>query len=324
MLQRTFKNSLLLSLFVTAVNAAPVAVYDNWLNSSLSASKNSITAGATTATAKGYSAILSNPAGLSTNANITLYTKTITYTREDDEGKEIKEFNPEDNIAAGALYSSFGVEYKMDDYVAFGAAYGYETKYGLFSLGISYLMDQTDLTQRGGTAVATEDYATGDYSTVGVMWQKSFLDEDDFYAIYIGVSSKGYGVYDGDNYNDTTTVYTSPKKLSYGIGLETNIFDTSLLFTTDMFEEEGQNLKLSGMSHGLKWLIGEKFALGAGISNQSFSEGILTDIETVGAGVEFGFLIMHFNVSATQRTVESASGVYLKEVAGHLDLAFTF
>jgi len=324
----TIKSIILFSLLNSYVQADTIAdtttVHNNWANSSFLASKNSIMGGATTATAKGYNAMFSNPAGFSTHANVAIYTKVTVVERKDNNDNVAKNYDTvADSLAVGILYDSFALEYKVDDYAAVGGAYGYESKYGLFSAGASYLVDQTDLTKKDTVTVANQEFATGDFLTVGVMWQKTFVDEDDFYAVYFGAASKGFGKYSGGKL--TTAEYLSPKRVSYGFGVETNMFDTSVLFTIDKFEEEGQDITLDGIGYGLKWLIGEKFAIGGGVSSQTFSGGPLNEITLVGAGIEFGLAIFHFNVSVTQREVTAnIESNNLSESAAHVDVAFVF
>jgi len=325
MLHPLIRNTLALTCILGASHADIVPVYNNWINSSFAGSKNAITAGATTATAKGYNAILSNPAGLSTNYNVALYAKTVTVERKDNDGNAITKYdNMGTNLSIGILYDSFAIETRLNDYVVFGGAYGYESSYGLFSIGASYLMDQTDITDNGD--ISNKEFATGDYSTVGLMWQKSFIDEDDFYALYFGLSTKSYGNYSGTTQPGVNLKYSSPKRTSYGLGFETNVFTTSVLVTYDISKEEGQGgVTLDGTSYGIKWLIAEKFALAGGISNQTFSDGELDTIETIGAGVEFGLWGLQSNLSATQRTINAKQVTNnLSENAIHLDVAFVY
>ena len=300
-------------------------LYKGYINLSYDSAKNSILGGSTTATAKGYSSILSNPAGLSTNYNIAVYTKTVMGSTTDSDNKEVYVANAADHIAVGALYDSFGVEYKLDDYIVGGGAYGYESKYGLFSIGLSYLVDQTDLSQKDtGSAVQRDEFATGDYITYGLMWQKSFIDLDDYYSVYVGLSHKNSGKYTGAG--NPNIVPVSASKTSYGLGFETNVFTTSVLVTLDMSNEYWQSVgeTLSGLSYGVKWMMGDKFALGVGLNSQTFSGAILKDIQTAGVGVEFGFWKIHTLAAFTQRTVNDNNGVYLTQQAAHLDLAFAF
>ena len=104
------------------------------------------------------------------------------------------------------------------------------------------------------------------------------------------------------------------------------MFDTSVLFTLDISEEYWQSVSetLSGTSYGAKWMISQKLAIAGGMNNQTFSGSILKDIQTIGLGLEFGFLGFHTNTAFTQREVNDNSGVYLTEQALHLDVAFTF
>ena len=324
MFKNTIKSIAFLSLTTTFLNASTFVLYNNYLNMSFMNAKNSMMANSTTATAKGYSAMLSNPAGLSTNYNASIYIRSIFVSKKDSDSTELPEINPKDHISLGALYDSFGVEAKENDYIIGAGAYGLETKYGLFSLGISYLADLTDLTLKEDTPVQSEEFATGSHLTYGFMWQKSFIDADDFYAVYLGLSHKNSGKYEGENTANITPV--SPSRTSYGLGLETNIFDTSLLVTVDMSEEYWQSLNetLSGVSYGVKWMINQKFAIAAGMNNQTFTGSTLKDIQNIGLGVEFGFLGFQTNTAFTQRVVNDFTSVYLTEMALHLDVAFTF
>ncbi|MCW9026121.1 MAG: hypothetical protein OQJ77_02285, partial [Thiovulaceae bacterium] len=117
-----------------------------------------------------------------------------------------------------------------------------------------------------------------------------------------------------------------PSRTSYGIGLETNMFNGSILLTYDISEEfwNSSSETLSSTAYGIKWMLGHKFAIGGGINSQTFAGSTLKDIETIGIGIEWGFLGMHLLPSYTQRTVNSSTGVYIDEEALHLDLAFTF
>ena len=324
MINHSIKTLALISLATSVLSAADSeAFYGNYINNTYNSGKNTIMGGATTATAKGYSAMQSNPAGLSTNHNMTVYLRSIVGDKTDSDGTALPEINGGDHTTIGALYNSFGVEVKDSDYILGAGAYGFETKYGLFSAGLSYLMDDTDLTLKGDSTVQDEEFATGDYLSYGLMWQKTFLDEEDFYALYFGLSHKNSGVYSGEG---TPLVIASPSRTSYGIGLETNMFDTSVLFTFDISEEKWQtiNEKLSGVGTGIKWMINHKFAIGGGVSTQTFSGSLLKDIQTSSVGIEFGFLGLHTNTAFTNRKVNDSNGVYLEENALHIDIALTF
>lgn len=336
MLSRNFMKLTLLLAASVSLYAEDIVVYDNWLNNSFQASKNSIMGGATTATAKGYSALVANPAGLSSNSNSTVYVRTTNVEKTNNDNQIFKIYSPEDSYAAGALYNSLAIEVRPNDYVLLGAGYGYETKYGLFSVGLSYMLEQTDLTQSDETVLSDKEFVDGNYYTLGLMWQKSFVDKDDFYAIYLGLSTKASALYKGSKREDLKIEYMSPKRTSYGIGIETNIFDTSLLLTTDIFSESGISQSTSGVSHGVKLMLGDKLAIAAGISNQTFNSGNTvssSSLETVqwkdfqmsGAGVEIGFLGIHLNVSATHRVANASLEINnLVEDAIHVDVALTF
>ena len=324
MIKNSLRTLALISLAAGALHAEKVPLYKGYINSSYDSAKNSIMGGATTATAKGYAALSSNPAGLSTNYNFTLYTKTLigTSTVTSVDSQVEYDVDPGDHISVGLMYDSFAVEYKVDDYMKLGAAYGYESRYGLFSFGLSYTMEETDMAST--SALAKDEFATGDYLTYGLMWQKTFLDEDDFYAVYLGYSYKNSGKYTGDIPNDKT-VPVSPSRRNFGLGLETNLFNGSILFTFDNTEEFWQtvNQSLSGSSYGLKWMMGHKFAIGGGISDLTFSGETHQNIETTGVGIEWGFLGMHLMPSYTMRTLNSENFSVEDEVF-HLDIAFTF
>ena len=300
-------------------------VFNNFMNLGLGDAKNAIMGGATTATAKGYSSMFSNPAGLSTNHNITLYTRTIYVERKDDNGgNTIKEYKPENQIAAGLLYNYVGIEYKLDDYVMAGLGYGVESDYGMFSLGVSYLADLTDITKLD--EVADNEFATGDYLTAGFMWQKTFLSSEDFYTVYFGVAQKASGEYTGSK--DVELGLVSPEKLSYGLGLETNIFSTSVLVTIDSYTKKfkSSDATVDGLAYGAKWMIWEKFALAGGMCNETYSQaGNLDSVDSFGGGVEFGLWLFHFNTAYLNRTINSKDGnANLKEDSIHLDISMVF
>lgn len=327
MIKGSLKILTLVTLVSVAINAKPIPIYNYYLDITYDSAKNSIMGGATTATAKGYSAMSSNPAGLSTNYNATIYARIVGGGQTDIADDSLPDISPDDHAALGLLYNSFAVEYKVDDHIIGSGAYGYESEYGLFSIGVSYLLDQTDLTKKNDSPVQDDMFATGDYLTYGIMWQKSFIGEEDFYALYFGISHKNSGKYEGDVIDGGTTVVpVSPSRTSYGIGLETNVFDTSVLFTLDMSEEFWQSIgdTLSGMSYGAKWMINQKFAIVGGLSNKTFSGSKFKDTQVVGLGLEFGFLGFHTNTAFTQRKVNVLDGGTLTQQALHLDVAFTF
>lgn len=331
MIKHTFKILMLFFLAANSVYGELVPKYNSYTSLTYDSAKNAILGGATTATAKGYAALNSNPAGLSTNYNATLYFKTVagtTYgTTDTASDVELASIDPGEQVSAGIMYDSFAVEYKVDNYIAAGGAYGLESVYGLFSLGISYTADQTDF-----NTIAMEEStidkvqaATGDYLSYGFMWQKTFLDEEDFYALYFGYSYKNSG--QADSRDGESTIITSPSRRKIGFGLETNMFDTSLLVTMDIINEFWQTASveedMSGIAYGVKWMIGHKFAIGGGLYTQTFSNSRLIDGETIGVGIEWGFLGMHIMPSYTMRTINYDMGSFDDE-AFHLDVALTF
>ncbi len=325
MIQKSLKILMLLLSLSTLLGAADSSIlYKGYFNKSYLDAKNSIMAGATTATAKGYSAMQSNPAGLSTNHNIVVYTRAVAVNTTDSDGTQVGGTDPADHISIGGLYDSFGLEYKVDDYAVGGFAYGYESNYGLFSVGVSYLSDMTNITLKAVQPNQKDEFATGDYLSYGLMWQKSFIGLEDYLAVYVGASHKNSGQYTGEM--NGLIIPVSASRTNYGLGLETNVFSGSILVTLDMSNEYWQSVDetLSGTSLGFKWLFGDKFGIGAGMSTQTFSGSVFSDIQTIGTGVEFGFLLMHMNLGATHRIVNDTEGLYLQEDAVHLDVAVAF
>ncbi|SFV75280.1 hypothetical protein MNB_SM-3-8 [hydrothermal vent metagenome] len=302
-------------------------VYNNYWSINDNSSKNAIMVGATTATAKGYSAILTNPAGLSSNANIALYSRTSVTTTTAENNEKLTQTKAQNQLAFGALYRSFGIEYKLDDYVALGMGYGYESKYGLFSIGATYLIDTTKrATENATKETSSDEYATGNYSIIGMMWQKSFITPKHFYAIYLGISRKSSGKYSGNSGNQHI-IPISPIKMSYGVGFETNIYKTSILLTMDHFTEtwKSHNEERIGNAFGAKWFIFDKFSVGGGMSFQTNKNNPLGDINTLGVGVEYSIFNLHLNGSYTQRKTYRQNGdFYLKDEGAHLDVALTF
>ena len=322
--------ALLSFMSTTLYSADSVFLYNNYLNITHESSKNAIMVGATTATAKGYSAVLTNPAGLSTHANTSIYTRTTTTKTTADNDEKITETKPLNQITVGAIYNSYVVEYKLDDHIAMGAAYGYESKYGLFSVGASYLYDMTTRTTvedaQDAKETSNDEYATGNYTTIGFMWQKTFITADRFYAVYFGMSRKSSGQYSGDSGNQNI-IPISPKKVSYGLGLETNLMQTSVLVTMDYFEESwfSHDETRSGTAYGLKWLLTHKLSVGGGMSYQTNDGNLLGDIDTIGGGIEYSFFGVHLNGSVIQRTVYLSTGsLYLVDDSMHLDVALSF
>ena len=310
----------------TVVDAKDVVAYQGYINESFYSAKNSIMGGATTATAKGYSALSSNPAGLSSNYNIVVYARTYKGSTNDADGNELNTIDSGDHSVVGALYNSFGVEVKNNDYVLGGGAYGYESDYGLFSVGVSYLYDVTDLTQKDNNPIQTEEFATGNYLTYGVMWQKTFIDLDDFYAIYVGMSHKNSGRYSGDSQNGLI-VPLSVSRTNYGMGVETNVGWSSVLVTLDYSKEYWQtfNESLSGLSYGLKWMFTDKFAIAGGYGHKTFSKAIFKETKFAGVGLEFGFWKLHSVVGLTDRWVyDQAGNAVIEQPVVHVDLALAF
>jgi len=331
-MKNIFKALILSSLFFNSVCFSDlVPIKNNYKNLTYEDSKNSIMGGATTATAKGYAALSSNPAGLSSNYNLTVYLKALVFGEiihsSDNTSDDIE---PGNNIALGFLYDSYAIEIAPDNYISFGAAYGYESIYGLFSAGFSYKLDQTQLgngDESQGDDIDKIASATGDYLTFGLMWQKTFLTGEDFYAFYFGYSYKNSGLNES---NSDTLYYRTASRRKIGLGFETNIFDTSLLFTYDIANDffqtadtEGKKPSASSAAIGVKWMIGHKFAVGFGQNSQTYTDSQNTEIQTLGLGVEYGIWGVHIMPSFTN-TVLSDVTEETEYNALHLDLAFTF
>lgn len=333
MIKNIFKASFLTTLLYSSLYCASdyVPIYNIFKNLTYEDSKNSITAGANTATAKGYAALGSNPAGLSTNYNATVYLKTLVagdITNSDGVTKDIET----GKFALGAIYDSYAVEVAPDNYLLFGAAYGRESIYGLFSIGFSYKSDQTklgDVDQTQGDNIDKIESATGDYLTYGLMWQKTFLTGEDFYAFYFGYSYKNSGL--NTSNKDVNLPYRSASRRNIGLGFETNVYDTTILFTLDFANEffqtadtQGKKPSASSTAIGVKWMIGHKFAIGLGQNSQTFSDSLITDIQTSGLGIEYGIWDFHIMPSFTNRITNTKDGEYSQENAAHIDLAYTF
>lgn len=324
------KTLLLITLLFSSLYSEPVPIYNIFKNLTYENSKNSILGGATTATAKGYAALSSNPAGLSSNYNFSAYLKTIVGETIDVDGTVLSEFSPDYNSGIGLVYDSYALEIAPNNYLTLGAAYGHESIYGLFSVGFSYKIDQTTLGNDDtsqGDDINKIYSATGNYITYGLMWQKTFLDEEDFYSFYFGYSYKNSGL----NNSNVNLPYRSASRRNIGIGLETNIYDNSILFTLDFANEffqtpdsKGNKPSSTTTAIGVKWMISHKFAIGLGQSSQTFSENEIADIETSALGIEWGIWGMHIMPSFTNMIANTEDGPFIEERAMHLDVAFTF
>jgi len=300
---------------------------NGWDNINYSTAKNAMMSGATTATAKGYSALLTNPAGLATNYALGFYLtgsdvehKSPTGLTSDSEDLvKTNEIKMADNSGFGLFYKYFNIEKKTDIHTAIGLAYGYESNYGLFSLGYTKVKDDT-------TATNYMDFGTGDYQIAGFQWQKSFINLDSFYALYFGYSQKGQGVkqIDGEK-----VVAVSPKVQKIGFGVETNVFSTTMLFTIDKSSQTWNHLAdtLDTTALGIKWMIFDGFSTAIGISSGTYTTNLeqLKDQTTISFGIEVAVWKVNIAVAALQKEVKNDAGnIYNQENSLHADISFAF
>ena len=297
-----------------------VLIRHNWVDLSFVSSKEGLMAGATTATAKGYSALFVNPAGIGSNYAAGIYYKTVTLETKNENKEVIREIEQKDTAIYGAYYKYFVVEHNSKLYSAAGLGYGYESRFGLFSAGVSYSKDNTASSEEEKRQI----FAKGDFYTFGVQWQKSFVQAEDFYALYIGASIKGKGI---NMPSDKKVGVASPKITRFGLGFETNIYATSLLLSIDINKQEWSDIseKLSITAYGAKWMIFDNFAISYGISEGTYSSDKFDKTKTVGGGVELGFALYTFSAAALKKEVTDKDGnVFLEENSVHLDASLSF
>ena len=322
------------SIITTQSYAKKIIAKFVYANMSYANSKEAILAGATTATAKGYNALLTNPAGLSSNQCYGIYARNVSVTKKtggnsiiNDDGKIVLSQNDNsDYLAVGLLANSLAIEGRKDDYVALGYGYGFYNRYGLFSIGGSYYADQSDFeATKDSTNPLDKDevFGMGNHYVLGLMWQKTFIDIEDFYALYLGLSYKSSGL------NKTgKIIIASPKTLNLGLGLETNLFSTTLLATIDYSNEtwESINESLKGISFGLKWMLLDGLAVGVGSSKQTFtSNNYLDDITTLSTGVELKIWKIGVGLSGARKSINALDGTtYLTEDSVHTDFYISF
>jgi hypothetical protein len=336
-IQTLTKAFLVASVLSTSTLAEDVLTKNRWLNIGYSNAKDVMLSGATTATIKGYSALFTNPAGLATNYAAGMYVHTSNVNQKNptsdniisnDNGDEnlatTQELDPADNMTVGLFYKSFVAEIKPDVHQALGVGYGFETNYGLFSFGANYVTDQTIVDEENNKNYL--NYGMGDYYTAGFQWQRSFIGIDDFYAVYFGLSQKGQGV---SNQPDEQIAYVvSPTVQRFGLGLETNMFASTVLLTLDMSEQSFKDIddKLSTQAVGLKWMIWSGFSLGLGASNGAYTTDLNIDtVETLSVGIETVIWQMNLAVAALQKTVKDVDGdTYSKNENIHIDISFAF
>jgi len=301
-----------------------VLVKHLWNDINYESTKNTAMAGATTATTKGYSALFINPAGLSSNYAVGIYAKAsnVTHSNNSGSGEEDDQVVTEevafgDGMAIGLFYKYLVAEVFSDRYSAVGFGYGIDTRFGLFSLGLSQYKDDTlDTNYR--------KYGKGDFKTYGFQWQKSFIGIDGFRAWYVGLSVKEQGV--NIDHKDTLLVTTSPLIKRLGVGYETNIGTHTMLFTFDRQEQSFLDISDTLLINavGWKWIMGDGFALSAGMEKGTYQNSLFKDRTNIGLGMEFVLWQMNFGLSANIKEVNNEEGLYSKDEVLHIDFAIAF
>ena len=303
-----------------------VLLENAWVNIGYSNAKDAMMAGATTSTGKGYSALFTNPAGMSTNYAVGLYLRSGQLQHKNSTGAisgssslaKTDETLFADNLAIGIFYKYLILEKKSNIHTALGAAYGLETNYGLFSLGVNYVKDDTSLDNY-------KDFGTGDYYTGGFQWQKSFIGIDDFYAFYFGFSKKGQGV---SQFSGEKIYRVSPIVQRIGFGFETNVYSTTALVTFDIVSQSWSHLSdtLDTKSLGIKWMASDSFSLALGLSKSDYSTQVnLKDSTTVSFGIEFAAWKTNIAIAALNKEVlDNANDVYIQEDSIYADISFAF
>lgn len=331
----SFKLLLTSTLLASSLYAETDAILleNSWVNIVNSSAKDAMMSGATTATGKGYSSLFTNPAGLSSNYSAGLYFKSSQITHKNDSGSTnednalvtTRELAAGDAPTLGVFYKSIILEMQPNVHTALGFAYGLETRYGLFSIGANYVLDDTTPASDPDAFDYYRNYATGDYYTVGLQYQKSFVGIDDFYGVYLGYSQKGQGV---NILADQQLSKVSPLVTRMGLGLETNIWATTLLLSYDLSSQSWNHIDatLDTNAIGLKWMLFDGFSIASGISNSTYSTGVnLNEASTVSTGIEFALWSMNVAVAALQKEVTNNSGdVYIEETSAHIDVSFAF
>lgn len=207
---------------------------------------------------------------------------------------------------------------KPDVHNVAGVAYGLETDYGLFSLGVSYLSDATTIDNY-------KTFGTGDYYTGGFQWQKSFIGLDSFYALYFGASMKGVGVVE---FPGEQISRVSPKVQRVGFGVETNLGETTLLVEYDNVTQSWNSIdpELTTQALGMKWMMGSGFALGLGYSQSIYTSDLnLKDKTTMSLGLEIALWNVNIAIAALQKDVHNNSDeIYMQDTSLHADISFAF
>ena len=333
MKNNNLKNLVLKSLLSISILTTSLYAQDDqkllenaWINIGYSNAKDTMLSGATTATGKGYSTLFTNPAGLATNYAVGLYYSDVQLEHKNDTGStnentslaKTSEVNIGDNPTFGLFYKYLVLESKAKVHNALGLAYGLETDYGLFSLGVNVVKDAT-------TEENYKDYGTGDYNTVGFQWQKSFVDIDNFYAFYFGFSKKGQGV---QKLEDVQIYRVSPIVQRIGFGFETNLFTTTILVSLDQTTQTWKHLddSLSTKAIGIKWVPFSGFSIGLGHSSSDYTTDVIFDSATTNSiGLEFGLWQANIAIAVLQKEVlDKAGNVYIQENSMHADISFAF
>ena len=326
MKNRYIKSVLILNLLSVSLYAEQILMENSWVKIGYSNAKDAMVSGATTATGKGYSALYTNPAGLSTNyaLGLNIGAATIEHknstgsTNDDNSLTTTKQTEMIDNSNIALFYKGFIINIKPKVHKAIGYGYGFETSYGLVSLGFNYVKDDT-------TVDNYRDFGTGDYYTLGLQWQKSYIGLDDFYAFYAGFSKKGQGVrtISGEQVGNA-----SPIVQKIGLGIETNMFSSTILLSLDMTQQTWTHItdSLDTQAVGLKWMMFDGFSLGLGASQSTYNTDVdLDSATTLSVGFEFAAWKTNVAIAAVQKEVQNKAGkVYSQDDSIHADISFAF
>ena len=107
------------SIITTQSYAEKIIAKFVYANMSYANSKETILAGATTATAKGYNALLTNPAGLSSNQCYGIYVRSVEVTKktggdsitDNDDKIVLSQSDRSDYLAVGLLANSLAIAF---------------------------------------------------------------------------------------------------------------------------------------------------------------------------------------------------------------------
>ena len=317
---------LIANIFATSLFADQILLENAWANIGYSNAKDAMVSGATTASGKGYSALYTNPAGLSTNyaVGVTIHASSVDHQNatgslnDSNALATTKQIEPADDVSVELFYNSLMVDIQPNIHKTLGYAYGLETDYGLFSLGMNYVMDDTDVENY-------QDFGTGDYYTLGFQWQKSFINIEDFYGLYFGFSKKGQGIHiiDGEQVAIASAIIQK-----IGFAVETNVFSSTILVSLDLSQQSWNHISdtLDTQAIGIKYMMFDGFTIGLGYSKGTYNTEVdLSENTTMSAGVEIGLWKTNIAIAALSKEVLNKAGdVYSKDDSLHIDISFAF